>query len=484
MGLTSTEFIVLLPIVILVYYIFPQKIRQCFLLIINLLFYATFGIKYVWVIFCVAFVAWISAILMQREVQSSKAEKNTSGSSVIFVISVFLMLLTLVVFRIGTIILNSIVAPLGISFYMMQAISYVADVHTRKIVKERNYLKLLIYLSFFPTITSGPIYRFEDFNRSYNSVISDLKADYERITNGIIYILYGYFLKLVIAERAAIPVNKVFNEFEGSEYGGILLFIIAITYSLQIYADFAGYSAIVIGIAQILGYDIPENFSAPYLSSNIKEFWGRWHISLSTWLRDYVYIPLGGNRKGTLRKYINLIITFLVSGMWHGFRWHYLVWGLLHGSYQIIGETTYSIRKRLLPYFGIIEESLFYKLLQRFVTFILVTIAWIFFRTGLRGAVKYILEMITTMNLGGIIQGELWEMGLPPFGWILLGVCSIVVLLFDIVLYKRKMRIDSAINSQGSLAKGIFVIVLSLSILILGIYGDQHDASYFVYRDF
>ncbi len=485
MGLTSTTFIILLPIVIFAYYIFSKRIRNYFLLLINLLFYACFGYKYLTAILSIALITYLSSILLKdKKDWELNSRALCCKRRIILCISITLMTSVLILFRIGMLVSDSIVAPLGISFYLMQAISYIVDVYKGDIQREKNYLVLLLWLSFFPTITSGPIYRYKDFYKEFRRNSELLSADYNRIINGIVYVIYGYFLKLVIAERAAIPVNKVFSEFESAEYGGILLFIIAITYSVQIYADFAGYSAIVIGIAQILGYDIPENFVAPYFSGSIKEFWSRWHISLSAWLRDYIYIPLGGNRKGQVRKYLNILITFLISGLWHGFRWHFVVWGMMHAIFQIVGEMTIKFRRKVCQIVDIRETTFFYLFLQRIITFVLVTIAWIFFRTGLRGAIKYTIEMVTTMNIGGMIQGQLWTLGLPPFGWILLGMSVLFVSVVDCILYRKKIRIDSAIDSQGSFAKCIFVIVLSLFILILGIYGDQHDPSYFVYRDF
>lgn len=469
LGLTSTTFLLLFPFAITLYYCFPRGIRRYWLLAINLAFYASFGYQYVIVVIFETLVVWAIGIANIKFKYS---------------VAVTLLVTLLLLFRMLPIIGGTIVAPLGLSFYTLQAISYVIDVKRDITIPERDFVKLLIYLSFFPTITSGPIYRYNDFAKEHDRNSNRPRPDYFEITNGIVYMIWGYFLKLVVAERASIPVNKVFDDFESAGYGGIVLFIIAITYSIQIYADFAGYSAIVIGIAQILGYKIPENFRAPYLAKSIKEFWSRWHISLSTWLRDYVYIPLGGNKKGRVRKYVNILITFVVSSLWHGFSWHFLIWGGIHGIYQIVGDMTIKTRKRFLPNIGINTESSFYAILQCILTDAFVTFAWIFFRTGVKGAVKYIIEMCTSINLGGMIGGNLWGLGLSPFGWILLGVCALIMLCGDMILYKKKLRIDSAIDTQGPFAKGMFVILISLMILILGVYGDQHDTSYFVYRDF
>lgn len=483
LGLTSFEFIFSIPIVVMFYYLLPAYIRQYYLLLINLLFYGSFGYQYIVIVIIEAAVSWVTAVLLSRKDDSLENGKPNKKRNLVLILSIALLISILLSFKIGVKLSDSIVAPLGISFYTLQALSYMIDVYNCKIVAEKNPVKLLAFLSFFPTITSGPIYRYTDFIKCYNGNLIYMKIDYYRIVNGIIYVLYGYFLKLVIAERAAIPVNHVFTDFDPEYYGGAALAIIAVTYSVQIYADFAGYSAIVIGIAQIIGYDIPENFSAPYLSRSIKEFWSRWHISLSCWLKDYIYIPLGGNRKGRIRKYLNIMITFIVSGLWHGGGWHFMVWGILHGAYQIIGDIAKPLKKRLTSQMGIVENSAFHRIIECTLTFILITIAWLFFRTGIKDAMRMIMQIFLSPHMDYLISGGLWELGLTPFGWTMLWVGIIIMGLVDSLMY-RGMRIDKVIYNQGMLARCVSIVIICLVILILGIYGDQHDASYFVYRDF
>ncbi len=474
-GLTSLEFVLTLPIFVFLFYILPKQIRQYYLLVFNLVFYISFGYKTIVVLLLEAGVAYIAAMIIDG-ISSSKRK-------CFFIASIVLLSSILLFFKLGININSSIVLPLGLSFYTLQAISYIVDVYNKIICAEKNPFKILIFLSFFPTITSGPIYRYKFFLQGYKLGINELRINYNRIINGIVYIVYGYFMKLVVAERAAIPVNYVFSEFNYGEYGGSVLFIIAVTYSIQIYSDFAGYSAIVIGIAQLIGFDIPENFLAPYLSMSIKEFWSRWHISLSSWLRDYIYIPLGGNRKGKIRKYINILITFLVSGLWHGTGIHFIIWGGVHGFYQIVSELFSPFRKRVISALGIVEESTFHKLIKRIITFIMVTMAWIPFRTGAKDSFLFIKEMIIEPHLGYLIWGKLWTLGLMPFDWILLYTCVLIMLYVDNLVFKGT-RIDKALQSQGYLARSLVIIIMVLSILIMGIYGGQHDASYFVYRDF
>lgn len=476
LGLTSIEFIFLLPVVVVIYYLVPRRIKTYFLLLVNLFFYGSFGIKNISIVVLIASIIWMTALLYERT--SPRVQPKLLLS-----ISIAVITAILVFFKMGTKLNSTLVAPLGISFYSLQAISYIVDVYHERIKPEKNPLKLLMYLSFFPTITSGPIYRYRDFNEVYSNDVLDIKVDYYRITNGIVYMLWGYFLKLVIAERAAIPVNYVFENFVPDHYGGFVLSIIAITYSIQIYADFAGYSAIVIGIAQIMGFDIPENFSAPYMARSIKEFWRRWHISFSSWLKDYIYVPLGGNRDGRIRKYINIMITFLISGLWHGGGLHFLAWGAIHALYQIVGDVMKNGREEIRSSIGIIKDSWFHRFLNTIITFLLITIAWIFFRTGVKDAITLIITVVISPHIDYVISGRLWEIGLSPFGWIVIGIGVAIVLFGDTLTY-RGIRIDKAIQSQGMLARCFFTIIISLMILILGVYGDQHDSSYFVYRDF
>lgn len=474
LNLTSTEFIFLLPIAVLVYYLIPNRLRQYYLLIINLLFYASFGYRYIPVIIIEALIAWVFT-----------TRPRFKGSKALLALSITILVVFLLSFKLGDHITESIVAPLGISFYTLQAISYIVDVYREEFEPEKNLIKMITYLSFFPTITSGPIYRYKDFSNEHNRNIEGLRPEYDRIVNGIIYMVYGYFLKLVISSRAAIAVDMVFANHRTANYGWVVLAIVACLYSIQIFTDFAGYSAIVIGIAQILGYKIPENFSVPYMSMSIKEFWGRWHISLSSWLKDYIYIPLGGNRKGRFRKYLNIMITFIISGLWHGVNsLHFLVWGCIHGIYQVVGDITGNFIENNVENIGIIRDSSFHHMLKRAFTFFFVTIAWIFFRTGTKDALIYIKEMLTTTGIVKVINGGLLTIGLSIGDWVLLGASLMFVYVVDKTQYNRGMRFDVLVESQGSMAKSVVIIVLSLTILIFGIYGDQHDASYFIYRGF
>ena len=257
--------------------------------------------------------------------------------------------------------------PLGISFFTFQSISYIADSYTKKIQPEKNFLNVALFISFFPVISSGPIQRAGNLMPQFQTV---RHFDYDNATNGMKLFAWGMFKKLCIADRIAVYVNYVYGN-AGEQYG-LALLLATVLYSFQIYCDFSGYSDMAIGVARYLGFDIGKNFDHPYLSQSVGEFWRRWHISLSSWLRDYVYIPLGGSRVAVPRIYLNLMLTFLVSGIWHGSTWNFVIWGLLHGIFQCIGRTTKPLWEKLkIPAF-----------LRIAVTFCLVSFAWIFFRAA------------------------------------------------------------------------------------------------------
>ena len=260
---------------------------------------------------------------------------------------------------------KGIIFPLGISFFTFQNISYIADCYSKKIEAEKNPFYVALFISFFPVISSGPIQR-------AGNLIPQLRTihhfDYDNATDGMKLFAWGLFKKLCIADRIAIYVNYVYGN-ASENYGTAILFA-TILYSFQIYCDFSGYSDMAIGVAKYMGFDVGKNFDHPYLSKSVGEFWRRWHISLSTWIRDYIYIPLGGSRVALPRIYANLFITFLVSGLWHGSTWNFVIWGLLHGFYQCIGRAGKPIFEKFkLPSF-----------IQIFITFCLITFAWIFFR--------------------------------------------------------------------------------------------------------
>lgn len=279
-----------------------------------------------------------------------------------------------------------IILPVGISFYTFQTLSYTIDVYKRKLEPSDNLVVFFTFVSFFPQLVAGPIERATHLLPQFTV---QRKFSYQALSYGFKLMIWGFFLKVVVADRAAIYVNAIYNNIESHE--GLSFLAATFFFAFQIYGDFAGYSLIAIGTAKLFGFDLMTNFRRPYFSSSVSEFWTRWHISLSTWFRDYLYIPLGGNRVSKPRWLFNLFITFLVSGLWHGANWTFVVWGALNGFYLILEVLLFKERKK--------------NLLNVLVTFVLINFAWIFFRANSIGDAFYIIKTIAT-NLGDLYIGR------------------------------------------------------------------------------
>ncbi len=288
--------------------------------------------------------------------------------------------------------------PVGISFYTFQTLSYSIDVYKGKQKAEHHLGYFALYVSFFPQLVAGPI---ERSTRLLPQFYKKHEFNSKRVSDGIKLILWGFFKKVVIADRLAILVNHIYNDVQS--YHGVTLLLATYFFAFQIYCDFSGYSDIAIGSAQILGYDLMKNFDRPYYAKSISEFWKRWHISLSTWFRDYLYIPLGGNRVNKARWYFNLFVTFLVSGLWHGANWTFVIWGAIHGIYLIIAIWTKSIVDRFYLFIKL-SNNWIRKIIDIFVTFHLVLFAWIFFRANSFSDAIYVIKNIFPLKVNEFLK--------------------------------------------------------------------------------
>ena len=333
----------------------------------------------------------------------------------------------------------NIILPLGISFYTFSAISYIADVSKGKVDSKRLF-EVALYLAFFPKLTSGPIQRSKDF---FDQIEKKRNVGFECFSVGIQIFVFGLFKKIVLADRLSVFVNQVYKT--PLAFGSFTVFLATIAYSLQIYFDFSGYSDMAIGVAKILGIDLPRNFNLPYLAHNVTELWKRWHITLSIWLQDYVYIPLGGNRKGKVRTYINLILTMAIGGIWHGANWTYVIWGLLHGLalafHKLWMNLTGSNAK---------EHSKFSGIVSIVFTFLYVSFCWIFFRAeSLTKAIVIIRRIFS------------FEKGLEqPYFWLF--VAGTLLIIVSLIAYKKalcnKTNKDLK-NKNMSIVDGYYPIV-------------------------
>lgn len=500
MLFNSLSFLVFFPIVVIIYFFIPNKIKYIWLLAASYYFYMNWNPRYALLMLTSTLLTWITGLgidyLRKREIKNGqRLEKACIAAcfvvnlSILFFFKYFDFMLeniNAVIGRMGLQIIEKpfdVLLPVGISFYTFQALGYIIDVYRGEVKAEKNIAKYALFVSFFPQLVAGPIERTGNLLRQINEIPQTKLINYNRITNGLVYMLYGFFLKLVIADRISLIVDTVFDTW--FLYGTVELTVAAVGFAIQIYCDFASYSTIAIGAAQVMGFELMENFTAPYFSRSIKEFWRSWHISLSTWFRDYVYIPLGGSRCSRGRKYFNLMVTFLTSGLWHGANWTFVVWGGIHGLYQIIGEVLTPIKKKLYPYIGIRMESVSYRIGQTIVTFILTVLAWIFFRAETIGsALGIIANIFTRWNPWAIADKTLYNIGLSNYEWNVLIIALLLLLAVDVIRKKKRQRFDYFLNTQGTLVKGLVIIFMTLMIGIFGQYGGQFDAKQFIYFQF
>lgn len=380
-----------------------------------------------------------------------------------------------------------IVLPVGISFYTFQALSYTFDVYRGKVKVERNFLRYALFVSFFPQLVAGPIERSTNL-LSQIETINFLKLwDYRRIIDGCKIMVYGYFLKMVVADRAAVYVNLVFGNYRA--YNTSVLCLACIFFAVQIYCDFNSYSLIAIGSAKVLGFSLMENFDAPYFSRSVSEFWRRWHISLNTWFRDYLYIPLGGSRCSKWRQAINVMIVFLASGLWHGANWTFVIWGGLNGLYQVTGSFLRPIKEKAHLMLKTKTNSFSYKTLQTILTFVLVDIAWVFFRAESVGDAVEILGRIVSRWDPWVFTGSNVLQNLLPSGMKLIELeialsCILIVFVVDVLRYRTQKNLHVLLEKECIWFRWGVYLVFLLMILVYGVYGADFQSIDFIYFQF
>jgi len=469
MLFNSLEYLVFFPLVVGLYFLLPQRARWAWLLGASCVFYMFFIPAYISILAVTIVIDYVCGI--QIENAQGKARKRWLVLSIISTCAV------LFVFKYFNFFTGSfaamgkffgltypqpileIILPIGLSFHTFQSLSYVIEVYRGNQKSERHFGIYSLYVMFFPQLVAGPIERpqnlLHQFREKHVASVDDVAWGLKRIA-------WGVFKKVVIADRCAIEVNYIYAAPSGHDAPQLIL--ATFLFSMQIYGDFSGYSDIAIGSARILGFRLMENFKAPYFSKSIGEFWRCWHISLSTWFKDYVYIPLGGNRKGSPRTCLNLFLTFILSGLWHGANWTYVIWGALNGGFQVVGKLSSKVRDRL---FSFVPEIL-RKLGAWGVTFFLTLSAWVFFRAstfgdaliiwrrtvfglahgfnpiGLlhgaqlsNGELRFLLAMIVFMLVAeyAMVRGwheKLYQRARAPLRWTAYGAFGFTILLFGI----------------------------------------------------
>lgn len=482
MTYVSLEFYLFLTLILVLYYIIPLHLRWIILLVGSVAFYTILSRESFWLLLITLLLSYGAGLLID-----CTREKNTTLNrhiqKLILLVSLLAVTIPWLLIKNGTFLLGNLsfewIVPLGISFYTLQIISYLADVYHGKIHAQKNPAKYALFVLFFPQIVQGPIPRYGQLaEQLYIGHLFDDKT----FVRGTQLILWGFFIKLMIADRAAIVVNTVFDS--PSKYMGCYVLVAGILYSIELYADFLSCVTISQGIAGLFGISLTDNFMRPYFSTSIKEFWRRWHISLSEWLRDYIYIPLGGSRNGKIMKYVNLVITFAVSGIWHGSGYKFLFWGMMHAAYQTVGDLTAPAQNRFYQLLRLSPESGTRKMVQRIGVFFWVTLAWIIFRAdSLRVGLKMIKNLFYIQNPWIFFNDSLLRLGLSWKEWCVL-LLSILVLLCVDYMQEKGFRIREIILKKSVYIRWFLYIVAVLCIMIYGVYGFGYQAQDFIYGGF
>lgn len=488
MSYLSLGFVAFMVCVWSIYNVVGRKYRWYVLLTASLIFYLLYDVKYILFLLGVAITTFACARLFER----------IRYKKIIFIIcillnvgtwfvikylpwSLFYLNQALSLVRIQTnYTFPQLIVPIGISYYILQAIGYLVDVYKGKIEAENNLGKYLLFLAYFPAIVQGPISKYEQLS---SQLVEGKRVDFEKFRESMMLIGFGLIKKMVIADNLAIVSNYCFKNF--ANMYGVILYVGALCYSFQLYMDFSGCVDICRGVSGLFAVELIENFQMPYFSKSIKEFWRRWHISLSTWLKDYVYIPLGGSYKGRIRKYVNLVITFLVSGIWHGAGFHFLFWGVLQAVYQIVGECTVHIRKRVKKLLNIKADSLSENIYKIAITFHLTMISWIFFQSeNLYSGFTYLKNMLSRAEIWKLTDGSLFTYGITLNKFFVILITLLGILAGEYYSVKNEMDIKLKILNAHIFIRWTIYAMMILSILLLGAYGSGYDMAGFLYGGF
>ena len=489
MLFNSEQYFIFFPIVLVLYYIIPTKFRYIWLLICSYVFYMFWNAKYAILILTSTAITYISGLLISR-FQKENLRKLVLGLCILSNLGI-LFYFKYINFAVDTIqnlfaLVNidlrvpefDILLPVGISFYTFQALGYAIDVYRNTIYPEKNFFRYALFVSFFPQLVAGPIERSKNL---LTQLSKTSRFNYDNFRDGVLIMIWGYFLKIVIADRAAIFVDTVYGDYKN--FGGWYLIIATVLFAFQIYCDFYGYSVIAMGSARILGINLMENFNAPYLSRSVAEFWRKWHISLTSWFKDYLYIPLGGSRHGKLRKYINTMIVFAVSGIWHGANMSFVVWGACNGLFQVIGDLIKPSMNRVQDKLKIDRNKFGHKLLECIITFVLVDFTWVFFRASGTKAALRIIKAMAPVNPWILFNGDLYEAGLDSKNFTVLVISLLILLAADICKHKG-IVIRNRILSESVVFRSVVVAVSIWLVMLLGIWGPSFTAANFIYFQF
>ncbi len=492
MLFNSFEFLLFFPIVTIIYFLLPYRFRWFHLLAASCVFYMAFIPIYIVILFSTIVIDYIAGVLIEDAVGNRKrlllsmSIVANVGVLAIFKYYNFIALNINELIHFGTssvsLPLLSIILPIGLSFHTFQAMSYTIEVYRGNQKAERHFGIYSLYVMFYPQLVAGPIERPQNMLHQFHEKYD---FNFDECKEGLKIMIWGLFKKIVIADRLALIVNSVYKHPEN--YSGPSILIAVIFFSFQIYCDFSGYSDIAIGSARVMGFKLMQNFDNPYSSKSMAEFWTRWHISLSTWFKDYLYIPLGGNRVSKAKVYRNLAIVFVVSGLWHGASWTFIIWGAIHAFFLIFGLFTKQWRINILSTIGIKEKSKVNHAMSVITTFILATFAWIFFRAATFHDAVYIITHLSNglsklTSISGV-KSVFAEVGGND---VIYGVFNVVTGVFVILLLtvlQKKFHYNSVstvVAHKPLILRWGFYILLIVAILLLGVYEEQE----FIYFQF
>ncbi len=482
MLFNSIEFLIFFPIVITVFFLLPHRFRRYFLLAASCYFYMSFIPKYILILLFTTLVDFFGAL----GVEKAREAGNRKLSKAVFLTAVLLNVGLLVFFKylglledtinffghmidMKTVVLPEVTLPIGISFHTFQSMGYLIDVVLGKEKAEKSFIDFSLFLMFFPQLVAGPI------ERSAN-LFSQLKEEhylkYENLSYGGKMMLWGMFKKVVVADNLAMFADAVFNDVHSYSGWGLVLGILCFT--VQIYCDFSGYSDIAIGAARVMGIHLMKNFDTPYFSRNVPEFWRRWHISLSTWFKDYIYIPLGGNRVSKPRWIFNQMVTFTVSGIWHGAAFTFVVWGMLNGVYIVISRFVKPIRETIKEKIGLAKVKWLGDGLDMLMTFCLISVTWVFFRANSFADAFYVFGNLFSETVCAFPH-------IADFrAYIAIGA---PVILFAVEAIVKSPKVVAWFTSPTKTAQVVRIASYAVMLFIIVIFG-AYDNKSFIYFQF
>lgn len=484
MLFNSVGFAIFFPVVAIVYFIIERKptlhrAANIWLLAASYFYYMCQDARYALLLFAATVITFAAGHVIGR---AGSAHKARIAALVISTAANLSMLFFFKYFNFACSIIGAepslkIILPVGISFYIFQSLTYVFDVYRGDTPVEHDFFRYALFVSFFPVLLAGPIERSKHLLQQFDT---PHHFDYERTRHGLIRMLTGYFLKLVIAQRLAIAVNLIYDNYH--DCTGYQLLLGTVLYAFQIYCDFASYSSIAIGCADILGFSLIENFRQPFFAVSCSDLWRRWHVSLNSWFRDYLYIPLGGSRVPKWRKYLNVMIVFTTSGLWHGASWTYIIWGALSGFFQVMGDILKPLRQfviKKLPLHNGFTHGV-HHLLQVLITFCLFSTSLVFFRSpDLKAALMITGKIFTKFAPESIMSTSLFSLGLGVKNFLFLAVSMLMLLMYDLINEKHKDAAAYIASLKTPFRWGIYYAV-TLMILASASLGTQQ----FIYFKF